>query len=128
MGAIDLVQALIAEGVEFATDGQRIRWRNSEGRMTPETVAEIAAAKPEVIDFLTRKPRFPTPVTGEAADSETYLAFFRRNGPATYGAVATSLGWGATRAWQADARLRASGLLPLDSQGRAEVRNGKDPK
>jgi hypothetical protein len=48
MGAVDLVQALIAEGVEFATDGQRIRWRNSEGRMTPEAVAQIAAEKPEV--------------------------------------------------------------------------------
>ncbi|WP_050522944.1 TubC N-terminal docking domain-related protein [Pseudorhodobacter wandonensis] len=119
MGAVDLVQALIAEGVEFATDGERIRWRNSEGRMTPETVAQIAAAKPEVIDFLTRKPRPAPPLTGEQPDSETYLAFLRSNGPATYGAAAASLGWGATRAWQAEARLRATGQAAIDKSGKA---------
>jgi hypothetical protein len=119
MGAIDLVQTLIAEGVEFATDGERIRWRNSEGRMTPEAVAEIAAAKPEVIDFLTRKPRPAPPAAIEMPDPETYLAFLRSNGPATYGAMATSLGWGATRAWQAEARLRAMGCAVIDKSGKA---------
>jgi hypothetical protein len=119
MGAVDLVQALIAEGMEFSTDGQRIRWRNSEGRMTPETMAQIAAAKREVIDFLTRNPRPAPPLAGEQPDPETYLAFLRRNGPATYGGLATSLGWGATRAWQAEARLRAAGLVAIDKSGKA---------
>lgn len=119
MGAVDLVQALIAEGVEFATDGQRIRWRNSEGRMTPETVAQIAAAKPEVIDFLSRKPCPAPPLADEQPDPETYLAFLRSNGPATYGAAATSLEWGATRAWQAEAQLRATGRAAIDKSGKA---------
>jgi len=121
MGAIDLVRALIAEGVEFATDGERIRWRNSEGRMTPETVAKIAAAKPEVIDFLTRKPRPTPPLAGGQPDPETYLSFLRSNGPATYGAAATSLGRGATRAWQAEARLRATGRAAIDKSGKASA-------
>ena len=121
MGAIDLVQALIADGVEFATDGERIRWRNSEGRMTPETVAEIAAAKPEVIDFLTRKPHPTPPISGPQSDPDIYLAFLRSNGNATYGAAATSLGWGATRAWQAEARLSAAGRVAIDKSGKAHT-------
>lgn len=44
-------------------------------------------------------------------DALAYLAHLRRNGPATYGAMASALGWGATRAWQAEARLRAAGLV-----------------
>jgi hypothetical protein len=118
MGAIDLVQTLISEGVEFATDGERIRWRNSGGRMTPETVAQIAAAKPEVIDFLTRKPRpAPAPIAAQS-DPEIYLAMLRSNGPTTYGAAAVALGWAATRAWQAEARLRASGAVYYASNGK----------
>ena len=121
MGAIDLVQSLIVEGVEFATDGQRIRWRNSEGRMTPEAVAVIAAAKPEVIDFLSRKRRPSSALSIERPDPETYLAFLRAHGPATYGAMAVDLGWGATRAWQAEARLRAAGLVIINKSGKAEA-------
>jgi hypothetical protein len=130
MGAIDLVRALIAEGVEFATDGERIRWRNSEGRMTPKTIAQIASAKPEAIDFLTRKPRPAPPVAGEQPDPDTYLAFLRSNGPATYGAMATSLGWGATRAWQAEARLGEAGRVTIDKRGKATAldRAGRAPQ
>jgi hypothetical protein len=50
-------------------------------------------------------------ITPSASDPETYLAFLGDNGPASYGAVAVALGWGATRAWQAEARLRAKGLV-----------------
>lgn len=48
---------------------------------------------------------------GLEADAGAYLDFLRRNGPCTYGAAASALGWGATRAWQAEARLRAAGLV-----------------
>lgn len=129
MSAIDLVRALMSEGVEFATDGERIRWRNSEGRMTPETVAQIAAAKPEVIDFLTRKPRpAPAPAAYEP-DPETYHAFLRSNGLTTYGAVAAALQWGATRAWQAEARLRAMGRARCGENGKTYVvETDNDPR
>ena len=54
-------------------------------------------------------------------DPETYLAFLRAHGPATYGAMSVDLGWGATRAWQAEARLRAAGLVIINKSGKAEA-------
>lgn len=44
---------LIGAGVEFETNGQRIRWRNSSGRVTPEVVEVLRSHKAEVIAFLT---------------------------------------------------------------------------
>jgi len=51
-------------------------------------------------------------------DPEALLSYLRRTGPATYGAAAMALGWGATRAWQAEAALRGSGRVRLDFLGR----------
>ena len=45
------------------------------------------------------------------SDPSAFLAFLRERGPLPYGAVARILGWGATRAWRAEAALRAKGLL-----------------
>lgn len=53
--ALTHVRTLLAVGVEFATDGERIRWRNSEGRMTPEIIGALAAEKQVVIDLLTSR-------------------------------------------------------------------------
>lgn len=53
-------------------------------------------------------------------DQERYLALLRDNGPQTYGAVAIMLGWGATRAWQAEARLRAAGMIRINETGKAQ--------
>lgn len=55
----------------------------------------------------------------QASDPDTLLALLYRDGPSTYGAAATVLGWGATRAWQAEARLRAHGRVCHDARGRA---------
>lgn len=54
-----------------------------------------------------------------ASDAETYLSNLRASGPQSYGAAAAMLGWGATRAWQAEARLRAAGLVVIDKAGKA---------
>ena len=54
-----------------------------------------------------------------ASDPETLLEFLHREGPHAYGAAATALGWGATRAWQAEARLREGGLVRLRTLGEA---------
>jgi hypothetical protein len=48
-------------------------------------------------------------------DTGAYLDRLRLHGPATYGAMASALGWGATRAWKAEAKLRASGLIHYDN-------------
>jgi hypothetical protein len=60
-----------------------------------------------------------------ASDPESYLAYLRGKGPSTYGATAVALGWGATRAWRAEARLRAAGLAFLDKSGRAAPVSGR---
>ena len=63
------------------------------------------------------------PVTntdGAYPDAGKYLDFLRLHGPSTYGASATALGWGATRAWQAEAQLVAAGLVQHDNLGKAE--------
>lgn len=54
-----------------------------------------------------------------SSDRDTYLAALTLHGPMTYGAAAVALGWGATRAWQAEARLVAEGLAALSREGRA---------
>ena len=52
-------------------------------------------------------------------DAGAYLDRLRLHGPATYGAMASTLGWGATRAWRAEAKLRAAGLVHMGELGRA---------
>ena len=46
-------------------------------------------------------------------DAAALFKFLGHEGPHTYGAAASRLGWGATRAWQAEARLRAAGLVRM---------------
>lgn len=59
-------------------------------------------------------------------DARDYLRHLLDHGPATAGAVAVALGWGPRRAWQAEARLRAAGLVRMDNLGRAmPVTGGK---
>ncbi|WP_157792037.1 hypothetical protein [Pseudorhodobacter sp. MZDSW-24AT] len=75
-------------------------------------------------------PKTPETITlaradGLAPDAGAYLDRLRLHGPATYGAMASAMGWGATRAWQAEAKLRAAGLVRLAQDGRAEPIPGK---
>ena len=60
----------------------------------------------------------PARADGLDPDAGAYLDRLRLNGPATYGAMASAMGWGATRAWRAEAKLRAAGLV-LYREGRA---------
>ena len=53
------------------------------------------------------------------SDPDTYLAALTLHGNMTYGAAAVALGWGATRAWQAEAALVAEGRATLSREGRA---------
>jgi hypothetical protein len=53
----------------------------------------------------------PARVDGLEPDAGAYLDFLRLHGAHTYGAMASELGWGATRAWRAEAKLRAAGLV-----------------
>ncbi len=59
----------------------------------------------------------PEPATPEN-DGKAMLALLAREGPMSYGVAARALGWGATRAWQAGARLKAVGRIRHDYLGR----------
>lgn len=69
MAVPSILQDLVRAGVEFETDGERIRWRNSGGRMTPDVVEVLRAHKAEVIRFLAVPaevlPLAPPPTTSE---------------------------------------------------------------
>lgn len=54
-------------------------------------------------------------------DAAALLEHIHAHGPTTYGAVSLALRWGASRAWRAEAVLRARGLVRLGAQGRAEL-------
>lgn len=52
MSPTEVIEALTAEGVEFSTDGNSIRWRNDDGWMKPEVIAILKAGKAEAISYL----------------------------------------------------------------------------
>lgn len=54
-------------------------------------------------------------------DAAALLALLRDRGPLSYGAAASVLGWGATRAWRAEAALKAAGRIEHDRFGRAAI-------
>lgn len=60
--------------------------------------------------------------TRNSPDAAVLLALLRERGPLSYGAAASALGWGATRAWRAEAALKAAGRIEHDPCGRAAVK------
>ena len=64
------------------------------------------------------QPAPPARADGLEPDAGAYLDRLRVHGPATYGAMGAALGWGMTRAWRAEAKLRAAGLV-VYREGRA---------
>ena len=78
------------------------------GNQSVAEVAVVAVPRPQMLEF-----------TPSASGPEIYLNYMRANGPASYGAAAVALGWGATLAWQVEAQLRAAGLLRYDNLGKA---------
>lgn len=63
----------------------------------------------------------PAHADGMDPDAAVLLDHLRLHGPTTYGAASLALRWGASRAWRAEAVLRARGLVRLGAQGRAEL-------
>jgi len=62
------------------------------------------------------------------SDAAAYLTHLRSCGAQSYGAVARQLGWGATRAWCAEAELRAAGWIRHHEHGRSDVHIAADQK
>ena len=97
--------------------------RNQEMRGVegpPRAIRAIRAIPTEPLGAISTFSTDPAP----AADLDALLTLLRDRGPMTYGAAATALGWGATRAWQAEAMLLAAGRIAFDPQGRAALTAG----
>lgn len=92
----------------------------------PRAEAE-AAALAEVAQAAGMAPAALKRLWADHPDARAYLARLVQGGPATTGEAGTALGWGATRAWQAEARLRAAGLLRMGPLGRAHPITGRIP-
>lgn len=133
MNGTALIKTLIDDGVTFSTDGESIRWENGEGKITPDVVDAMRKGKAEIIAFLSSDqrqsygatkrfiiPREWTPNTkAKPGDPETYAEALRIHGPMSYGMAMRVLGWGGTRAGQAEDALRLAGRITFNSQGRA---------
>lgn len=128
MSAVELVKALTSEGVEFSTYGERIRWRNSNGKITDDVKAQIASGKAEVIAHLKAsrgikrwKPIPPAEwsrhLRPQRGDPERYLEALKEYGPLSYGMAMRALGWGGTRAGQVQDELHRQGRIKFDRRG-----------
>ena len=95
---------------------------------TATNLAEPAPCVAEVASVA--MPPRPKPQIARAdgldPDAGAYLDRLRLNGPATYGAMASAMGWGATRAWRAEAKLRAAGLLVYGGDKSADSEGGSE--
>jgi hypothetical protein len=104
------------------------RWLNAakQGSGAGAEHSEPASVKPKpvlsVLSVLSEGGRAdPAPARADGLDPDAgaYLDRLHLHGPATYGAMASAMGWGATRAWKAEAKLRAAGLVRMEPLGRA---------
>ena len=99
------------------------------GENTPAVIRMTERNGPKVAEIAEVAGHYPqnlksSPVTktdGAYPDAGKYLDFLHLHGPSAYGASATALGWGATRAWQAEAWLKAAELLQYDRLGKAAI-------
>lgn len=96
---------------------------------TPATTTTIATnprpAVPRVaVVASVAAPQAQKPNENREVDAGQLADLLARSGPLTYGAAASALGWGATRAWQAEAFLRVSGRVQFDAWGRATITDG----
>jgi hypothetical protein len=81
-------------------------------------VAPGKAASPASSRAGAGEPRMAGTLTPDPA---AVLALLRYRGPMTYGAVSSTLGWGATRAWRVETELRQGGRIRLGPFGRAFI-------
>lgn len=82
------------------------------------------AAAPPPTSFESAPPEPPpSRADGLDADAGAYADFLRLHGPSTYGTAARELGIGGTRAWRAEERLRALGLVVYES-GKSRATSG----
>ena len=106
-------------------DAARAMERATAQEASPAPKASAPPEIAEIAEIAAPLPRKSAPLqaagNGREADASALAAHLGAHGPCTYGAAASALGWGATRAWQAEALLRAEGRIVFDGQGRAAI-------
>ncbi len=117
----------ITDASEDALDAyeERVAIRVFDGgqpRAEAEAAALIEAANGAGLDANTLRR-----VWAEHPDAIAYLSHLSATGPKTCGDAAAALKWNSMRAWQAEARLRAAGLVKLDGEGRASICREEQP-
>lgn len=90
--------------------------RAATGSASAETHVPNRGEPPVVRDLRRDMKYDPAPRPG---DPEAYAEALRVHGPMTYGMAMRVLGWGGTRAGQAETALRAAGRVTLNQDGRA---------
>ena len=120
------VQAALAEirgGKDSDSEPSPCATRATTATQPPETPSRVAhvahVARRTPPESESAMPPSARPKGGLHPDAAALAEMLRHDGPMSYGAAATRLGWGVTRGWQAEARLRAAGLVRLDGLGRA---------
>ncbi len=69
----------------------------------------------------------PVPVISPKSDAELYSDALKRHSPGSYGSIGVVLGWGMTRAANAEAILREAGRIRYDHTGRGVLVDGPIP-
>lgn len=97
-------------------------------QLSQAPTAENPAPRVAIVAIVATPPKpksEPAPVRADGleADAGAFLDFLRLHGPQSYGAVARALGWGATRAWRAEAELRAAGRILYRCDGKSEMKS-----
>jgi len=126
------VSSVLSKGVEapkptaaddaFDRNEERAAIREFDGAQ-PREAAE-AAALAEAAQAAGTTPEALRRNWATHPDAIELFTFLTAHGPHSYGAAAPALGWGATRAWAAEARLRAAGVIVHDGLGQAVVKQG----
>lgn len=68
-----------------------------------------------------------TPDPSPGSDAELYADTLRRHSPGSYGSIGIVLGWGMTRAANAETVLREAGRIKYDHTGRGFLVDGPIP-
>lgn len=98
---------------------ERAALREYAGR-EPREVAE-AAALDETARLVGLSPWLLRRRWASHPDAQAVLRELHARGPVRSGSIGATFGWGSARAWQAEARLRAVGLLFVDTNGVAHL-------
>ncbi len=91
-------------------------------RAFSEAIPSVAHANPKTkpSNVVAFRPHVD-PMNPQPGDAWAYAKALRHEGPCGYGAIATTLGWSASRASAAESELRKAGRIQYDHTGRGTV-------